>query len=480
MFCRCANGFGGAAEHAHLPGLPRASRARCRCRTGQAIEWTSSSASRSAARSPSAPSSPARTTSIPTSRRATRSPSTTSRSAWAAGSSCRARTATARSGSCARTSRRTRRRPSTSAARTGRIHGADALARRLQPRRHAARRDRDRAGHPLGRRGAALPPAAAPDGRRARLSDAEMEKGSLRCRRQRLGAQAGEDELPHATELKNMNSFNVRRATGSRPRSRGRSAIYESRRRGRPGDAPLRPVDRDASRRSARRRRRDDYRYFPEPDLVAGRAARRSSSSGCAPSCRSCRARASAGSSRTSASFYDADGLVTGGRDRLYERVVAAGADAEAAANVLMNQLVARRRRPGAVNAAELAKLDRGARPDPARRVRRGDRRERRRRASPPSVPRARRRHRRVRARPDHRRDPRREPGPGRSVPRRQGGPARLLRRPGDEGDAAARRTRRSSTSACARSSAPDPRAAHPRALRRAARSCSPSSRGRR
>ena len=47
-------------------------------------------------------------------------------------------------------------------------------------------------------------------------------------------------------------------------------------------------------------------------------------------------------------------------------------------------------------------------------------------------------------------------PGAGRAVPRRQGGPARLLRRRGDEGDAAARPTRASSTSACARSSASD------------------------
>ena len=37
---------------------------------------------------------------------------------------------------------------------SGRIHGADALDRRLQPRRHAAGGDRHRARHPLGRAGA--------------------------------------------------------------------------------------------------------------------------------------------------------------------------------------------------------------------------------------------------------------------------------------------------------------------------------------
>src|SRR5581483_11634415 len=36
----------------------------------------------------------------------------------------------------------------------------------------------------------------------------------------------------------------------------------------------------------------------------------------------------------------------------------------------------------------------------------------------------------------DHRCDHRREPRAGRELPERQGGPARLLRRPGDEGDA--------------------------------------------
>ena len=54
----------------------------------------------------------------------------------------------------------------------GGAHRADRrrrlLARRLQPRRHAARRDRDRARHPLGRGGEAVPAAAAPDDRRAR------------------------------------------------------------------------------------------------------------------------------------------------------------------------------------------------------------------------------------------------------------------------------------------------------------------------
>ena len=49
--------------------------------------------------------------------------------------------------------------------------------------------------------------------------------------------------------------------------------------------------------------------------------------------------------------------LVTGGLDRLWSAVVEAGADAKEAANVLANQFVATGIDPGAVDAAELAKL---------------------------------------------------------------------------------------------------------------------------
>ncbi len=49
--------------------------------------------------------------------------------------------------------------------------------------------------------------------------------------------------------------------------------------------------------------------------------------------------------------------LVTGGLDRLWSEVVAAGAEPKEAANVLANQFVATGADPAAVNAAELAKL---------------------------------------------------------------------------------------------------------------------------
>ena len=80
------------------------------------------------------------------------------------------------------------------AAKTVHVGGADRanrrrrlLARRLQPRRHAARRDRHRAGHPLVRRRQALPAAAAADDRRARRLGRGDGKGHASRRRQRLG-----------------------------------------------------------------------------------------------------------------------------------------------------------------------------------------------------------------------------------------------------------------------------------------------------
>ena len=64
----------------------------------------------------------------------------------------------------------------------------DRDARRLQPGRHAAARDRHRARAALGRAREALPAAAAPDGRRARALRRRAREGLDALRRQRLGA----------------------------------------------------------------------------------------------------------------------------------------------------------------------------------------------------------------------------------------------------------------------------------------------------
>jgi aspartyl-tRNA(Asn)/glutamyl-tRNA(Gln) amidotransferase subunit B len=98
-----------------------------------------------------------------------------------------------------------------------------------------------------------------------------------------------------------------------------------------------------------------DYRYFPEPDLVpvepgAELVDRLRTEIGDLPGARILRI-------AETLSFYDADVLVTGGLDRLWAAVVDAGADPKEAANVLANQFVATGIDATAVDAGELAKL---------------------------------------------------------------------------------------------------------------------------
>ena len=98
-----------------------------------------------------------------------------------------------------------------------------------------------------------------------------------------------------------------------------------------------------------------DYRYFPEPDLVPVHPPddlvdRLRAEIGELPGARIARLAGAL-------SFYDADVLVTGGLDKLWADVVAAGAGAKESANVLANQFVATGIAPSAVDAAELAKL---------------------------------------------------------------------------------------------------------------------------
>jgi aspartyl-tRNA(Asn)/glutamyl-tRNA(Gln) amidotransferase subunit B len=98
-----------------------------------------------------------------------------------------------------------------------------------------------------------------------------------------------------------------------------------------------------------------DYRYFPDPDLVPVHppeevVQRLRGEIGELPGARIRRI-------ADTLSFYDADVLVTGGLDRLWSDVVAAGAEPKEAANVLANQFVAAGIDPSSVDAGELAKL---------------------------------------------------------------------------------------------------------------------------
>ena len=185
------------------------------------------------------------------------------------------------------------------------------------------------------------------------VSDAELEKGSLRCDANVSVRRVGETGFRTKAELKNMNSFKFV-ADGIDAEIARQIEIYES-----GGEVRQETLHYDptSGRITPLRSKEDsdDYRYFPEPDLVpvepdAATVAAQRAEVGESPGARIVRLRETLG-------FETASGLVTSGRDRLYDRVVAAGADPRAAANVVMNQLAQAGVAPDAVDPAELAKL---------------------------------------------------------------------------------------------------------------------------
>src|SRR4051794_25037598 len=185
------------------------------------------------------------------------------------------------------------------------------------------------------------------------LSDAELEKGSMRFDVNVSVRPAGSDELRTRTELKNMNSFNFA-AKGIEREIARQISIYES--GGEVQQETLHFVPGDEESPPMRSKEEaQDYRYFPEPDLVPVHPPQElveklRGEIGELPGARIRRI-------ADTLSFYDADVLVTGGLDLLWSDVIAAGADPKEAANVLANQFVAAGIDPGAVNAGELAKL---------------------------------------------------------------------------------------------------------------------------
>jgi aspartyl-tRNA(Asn)/glutamyl-tRNA(Gln) amidotransferase subunit B len=185
------------------------------------------------------------------------------------------------------------------------------------------------------------------------ISDAEMEKGTLRCDANVSVREVGEIGFRTRTELKNMNSFNFI-ARGIDAEVARQIAKYES-----GGEVEQETYDYDAATGTLTPHRSkeeaEDYRYFPEPDLVpveppAELVERLRSELPELPGARIRRLEEQIG-------FDSASGLVTSGRADLYERVVEAGAEPRAAANVLMNQFAGTGVQPAAVKARELAKL---------------------------------------------------------------------------------------------------------------------------
>jgi aspartyl-tRNA(Asn)/glutamyl-tRNA(Gln) amidotransferase subunit B len=185
------------------------------------------------------------------------------------------------------------------------------------------------------------------------ISDAEMEKGTLRVDANVSVREAGEDGFRTRTELKNMNSFNFI-ARGIDAEVARQTEAWES-----GGEVVQQTYDFHAATGTLSPRRQkeeaDDYRYFPEPDLVPVAPARADVDRIRAelPELAGTRIRRLAeGLGQDSAQV-----LVTGGLDGLWQRVVDAGADPGESAKVLANQFVAAGVEPSAVDAGELAKL---------------------------------------------------------------------------------------------------------------------------
>jgi aspartyl-tRNA(Asn)/glutamyl-tRNA(Gln) amidotransferase subunit B len=169
------------------------------------------------------------------------------------------------------------------------------------------------------------------------ISDAEMEKGQLRADANVSVRERGEGGYRTRTELKNMNSFN-HIARGIDAEVRRQIATWES-----GGEVVQQTLDYEVKSDTVTPRRRkeeaDDYRYFPEPDLVPIEPAaelleRLRSELPEPPGARIRVLTADVG-------FDQAADLVTTGNEHKARLLVENGLDWASAANVAMNQLAA-------------------------------------------------------------------------------------------------------------------------------------------
>jgi aspartyl-tRNA(Asn)/glutamyl-tRNA(Gln) amidotransferase subunit B len=166
------------------------------------------------------------------------------------------------------------------------------------------------------------------------ISDAEMEKGTLRCDANISVRQAGEEGYRTRWELKNMNSFNYI-GRGIDAAVREQVALHEA------GQKVVQETydydaDRDTLTPHRTKEEAEDYRYFPEPDLVpvepaAELVARLRAELSELPVARIRRL-------ETTVGFDTAWELVTTGRDAEYDKLVTSGVDARVAANVVRNE----------------------------------------------------------------------------------------------------------------------------------------------
>jgi aspartyl-tRNA(Asn)/glutamyl-tRNA(Gln) amidotransferase subunit B len=182
------------------------------------------------------------------------------------------------------------------------------------------------------------------------ISDAEMEKGSLRVDINVSVRPEGSDELRTRTEMKNLNSFAFAAKAIQREVER-QIAVYEA-----GGEVEQETLHFDPGAVNApplrSKEEAQDYRYFPEPDLVPIEPPRE-----LVERVRTELPESPATRIRRIAVELDHElalDLVTSGRDRLFERVPG---DRRGVANVLMNQFAAAGVDPDTVDPDELGQL---------------------------------------------------------------------------------------------------------------------------
>ena len=188
------------------------------------------------------------------------------------------------------------------------------------------------------------------------VSDAEMEKGTLRADANVSVREVAETGYRTRTELKNMNSFN-HIARGIDAELRRQTEVWES-----GGEVVQETLDYEVKSDTVTPRRRkeeaDDYRYFPEPDLVPlepdGELVGRLLAE--LPELPGARIRRF--EEQYGLSYYDAEVLNgSAALAALYEQVALDGVDAKAVSNVLMNEFSATGVDPGTVDGTELGKV---------------------------------------------------------------------------------------------------------------------------
>src|SRR5882672_2940451 len=183
------------------------------------------------------------------------------------------------------------------------------------------------------------------------VSDAEMEKGTLRADVNVSVRKRGEEGYRPRWELKNMNSFTFIRR-GIEAAVREQVAAYE---RGEEIEQSTYDYDPDTDLLTVHRSKEeaDDYRYFPEPDLVpveppAELVDRLRGEIGELPGARIRRLEGAIG-------FDVAYALVTTDRAALFEGLGGEEVEARAAANWVMNDFAATGEDPASVDVAGMA-----------------------------------------------------------------------------------------------------------------------------